>query len=149
MPAKKNAASRHASATADALSAPNRALEASFEAAKVAQLSPESLALIANFFKVLSEPSRLQIVCALKSGPLNVTEIIEHTGLGQANVSKHLKLLAQAGIVARQQRGVAAYYDIANPSFFKLCEIVCETLSIQLDQQNKQLEELTAVATQG
>lgn len=110
---------------------------------RVAQLSPESLSLVANFFKVLSEPSRLQIVCALKSGPFNVTEIIEITQLGQANVSKHLKLLSQAGIVSRQQRGVSAYYEIANPSFFKLCEIVCESLSIQLDKQAKQMEELT------
>ncbi|MEL6139938.1 MAG: metalloregulator ArsR/SmtB family transcription factor [Cyanobacteria bacterium J06626_23] len=98
---------------------------------EVHQLSPESLAQIADFFKVLSEPNRLQIVCTLKSGPLNVTEIIEQTGLGQANTSKHLKLLAQAGIVSRQQQGVAAYYEIANLAIFDLCEIVCGTLSIQ------------------
>ncbi|EDX83290.1 transcriptional regulator, ArsR family protein [Synechococcus sp. PCC 7335] len=113
---------------------------------KVAQLSLESLELVANFFKVLSEPSRLQIVCVLKSGPHNVTEIIEETGLGQANVSKHLKLLAQAGIVSREPRGVSAYYQIANQSFFQLCEIVCETLSIQLNEQNKQIEELAAAS---
>ncbi|MEL7522642.1 MAG: metalloregulator ArsR/SmtB family transcription factor [Cyanobacteria bacterium P01_A01_bin.116] len=113
---------------------------------KVAQLSLESLELVANFFKVLSEPSRLQIVCVLKSGPHNVTEIIEETGLGQANVSKHLKLLAQAGIVSREPRGVSAYYQISDQSFFQLCEIVCETLSIQLNEQNKQLEELTAAS---
>lgn len=113
---------------------------------KVAQLSPESLALVANFFKVLSEPTRLQIVCSLQSGPLNVTEIIEATGLGQANVSKHLKMLAQAGVVSRQPRGVSAYYEISNQSFFQLCEIVCETLSIQLDQQTQQIRELISAA---
>lgn len=111
---------------------------------KVAQLSPESLTLVADFFKVLSEPNRLQIVCSLKSGSLNVTEIIKATGLGQANVSKHLKMLAQAGVVSRQPRGVSAYYEISDPSFFQLCEIVCETLSIQLEQQAKQIKELTA-----
>jgi len=115
-------------------------------AGKVAQLAPESLALIANFFKVLSEPSRLQIVCTLKSGPCNVTEIIKQTGLGQANVSKHLKLLSQAGIVSRQPRGVSAYYEIANPAFFQLCEIVCESLSIQLHKQTQQVGELTATS---
>ena len=114
---------------------------------KVAQLSLESLELVANFFKVLSEPSRLQIVCVLKSGPHNVTEIIEETGLRQANVSKHLKLLAQAGIVSREPRGVSAYYKISNQSFFQLCEIVCETLAIQLDEQNKQIEELVAASS--
>lgn len=123
----------------------NQLIEYADEASKVAQLSIDSLTLIADFFKVLSEPSRLQIVCALKSGPRNVTEIVEQTELGQANVSKHLKLLTQAGIVSRQQRGVSAYYEVANPMFFKLCEIVCETLSIQLVQQSKQIEEITSM----
>ena len=113
---------------------------------KVAQLSPESLALVANFFKMLSEPSRLQIVCTLKSEPCSVSEIIQQTGLGQANVSKHLKLLSQAGIVSRQTSGVSAYYKIATPSIFKLCEIVCDSLSVQLEQQTEQAEELKAVS---
>lgn len=115
---------------------------------KIAQLSPESLTLIASFFKVLSEPTRLQIVCSLRAGPLNVTEIIETTGLGQANVSKHLKMLAQAGIVSRRPSGVSAYYEISNQSFFQLCEIACETLSIQLDQRSQQIRELISVAPQ-
>ena len=135
------------SKTSEKRSAHHQPIASTDEASQVAQLSIESLTLIANFFKVLSEPSRLQIVCTLKSGPHNVTEIIEQTGLGQANVSKHLKLLARAGIVSRQQCGVSAYYEVANPMFFKLCEIVCETLSIQLVQQNKQIEEIASVAS--
>ena len=91
---------------------------------------------------LLSEASRLQIVCALKAGPKNVTEIIETTGLGQANVSKHLKMLAQAGIVSRQAQGVCAYYQISNPFIFELCELVCDALSIQIENQNEQFEEL-------
>lgn len=115
-------------------------------ARKVAQLSPESLALVANFFKMLSEPSRLQIVCTLKSEPCSVSEIIQQTGLGQANVSKHLKLLSQAGIVSREASGVSAYYKIATPNIFKLCEIVCDSLSVQLEQQTERVEELKAVS---
>ncbi|NER81935.1 MAG: helix-turn-helix transcriptional regulator [Leptolyngbya sp. SIO1D8] len=111
----------------------------------VAQLSPTALSLMAGFFKVLSEASRLQIVCTLKAKPKNVTEIIEATGLGQANVSKHLKILAQAGIVSRQQQGVSAYYQIANPFVFELCELVCDALSIQIEQQHKQLEQLEVI----
>ncbi len=111
----------------------------------VMQLSPEALALMADFFKVLSEVSRLQIVCALKSGDKNVTEIIEITGLGQANVSKHLKMLAQAGVVSRRQEGVCVYYQIANPFLFELCDLVCNALSIQIEQQSQQFEELGAI----
>ena len=111
----------------------------------VAQLSPAALSLMAGFFKVLSEASRLQIVCVLKLGPKNVTEIIEATGLGQANVSKHLKMLTQAGIVSRQPQGVSVYYQIADPSVFALCELVCDSLSIQMERQAQQFEQLEVI----
>jgi DNA-binding transcriptional ArsR family regulator len=75
-------------------------------------LPPSALAQVADYFKVLSELSRLQVLCSLKSGSKNVTEIMEETGLGQANVSKHLKILAQAGIVSRTPQGVSVYYEI-------------------------------------
>jgi len=108
------------------------------------KLSPETLQMVADFFKVLSESSRLQIVCTLKSGRKNVSEIIEATGLGQANVSKHLKILAQAGIVSRQQEGVCVYYKIANSFVFELCELVCDSLSVQIQQQSERIANLGA-----
>ncbi|BBA78683.1 ArsR family transcriptional regulator [cyanobacterium endosymbiont of Rhopalodia gibberula] len=105
-------------------------------------LSPAVLGMIADFFKVLSEVSRLQIVCTLKRGEKNVSEIIEITGLGQANVSKHLKLLTQAGIVTRTQQGVNVVYAIANPLVFSLCDLVCNSIATQLQQKNQHLESL-------
>lgn len=111
----------------------------------ISKLSPAALGLMAEFFKVLSEVSRLQIVCSLKQGAKNVTEIIEETGLGQANVSKHLKMLTQAGIVAREQQGVCVYYSIANPFLFELCDLVCDALSLQMEQQSQQLQQLTTL----
>ena len=108
----------------------------------IANLSPAALGLMANFFKVLSEVSRLQIVCSLKTGAKNVSEIVEATGLGQANVSKHLNMLTKAGIVAREQKGICVYYQIANPFLFELCDLVCDALSAQFQQQNQQLEML-------
>ena len=108
------------------------------------RLSPETLQMVADFFKVLSESSRLQIVCTLKAGRKNVSEIIEATGLGQANVSKHLKILAQAGVVSRQQEGVCVYYQIANSFVFELCELVCDSLSIQIQQQSERIATLGA-----
>ncbi|NMF85246.1 ArsR family transcriptional regulator [Nodosilinea sp. P-1105] len=108
------------------------------------KLSPDTLQLVADFFKVLSESSRLQIVCSLKQGQKNVSEIIEATGLGQANVSKHLKILAQAGIVSRHQQGVCVYYRIANAFVFELCELVCDSLSVQIQQQSEKIAHLDA-----
>ncbi len=105
-------------------------------------LPPSALAQVADYFKVLSELSRLQVLCSLKSGSKNVTEIIEETGLGQANVSKHLKILAQAGIVSRSPQGVSVYYEIAEPFIFDLCELVGDRLSIRLEEQSLQLKQL-------
>lgn len=110
----------------------------------MSQISPTVLAHVADYFKVLSEVSRLQILCCLKSEPKNVTEIIEATGLGQANVSKHLKILTQAGIVTRQPQGVSVFYEITDPTIFKLCELVCDQLFVQLEEQSQQLKQLDA-----
>ncbi|MEW6498152.1 MAG: metalloregulator ArsR/SmtB family transcription factor [Cyanobacteriota bacterium] len=104
------------------------------------QISPTALSHIADYFKVLSEVSRLQILCCLKSGPKSVTDIIEATGLGQANVSKHLKILTQAGIVTRQPQGVSVFYEIADSTIFELCQVVCEQLAVKLEETSQQLE---------
>jgi DNA-binding transcriptional ArsR family regulator len=108
-------------------------------------LSPNALGLIADFFKLLSEVSRLQIVCSLKKGAKSVNEIITETELGQANVSKHLKMLTQAGLLTREQRGVSVYYEIANPMLFEVCDRVCDALSFQVQQQSDHLEELASL----
>lgn len=104
--------------------------------------SPQALTPVAEFFKVLSEVSRLQVLCSLKSGAKNVTEIIVATGLGQANVSKHLKMLTQAGVVVRRPKGISVFYEISDPMIFELCEIVCDRLAVRLEEQTQQLEEL-------
>lgn len=106
------------------------------------RLSPQALAPVAEFFKVLSEVSRLQVLCSLKSGAKNVTEIIAATGLGQANVSKQLKMLTQAGMVTRRPKGISVFYEIADPIIFELCELVCDRLAVKLEEQTQQLEEL-------
>lgn len=97
---------------------------------------------VAEYFKVLSELSRLQVLCVLKSGPLNVSEIMTATGLGQANVSKHLKVLHQAGIIQRQPQGVSVYYSVVDPLIFDLCELVCQRLTNRLEEQSEQLKAL-------
>lgn len=105
-------------------------------------LPPSALTQVADYFKVLSELSRLQVLYSLKTGSKNVTEIMEETGLGQANVSKHLKILAQAGIVSRTPQGVSVYYEIVEPFIFELCELVGDRLSIRLAAQSQQLKQL-------
>jgi len=103
--------------------------------------SPAALAPVAEYFKVLSEVSRLQVLCCLKAGPKNVTEVMEETGLGQANASKHLKILAQAGVVSRRPQGTSVYYEISDPLIFDLCELVCDRLALHLQEQSQRFQQ--------
>ena len=109
------------------------------------QISPQVLSRVAEYFKILSETSRLQILCSLKSGSKNVSEVMEITQLGQANVSKHLKVLTQAGMVVRQPQGVSVFYQIDDPTIFELCDLVCDRLVEQLETDSEQLKQLQAL----
>lgn len=100
------------------------------------------LSPVANYFKVLSEVSRLQILCCLKLGVKNGTKIVEATGLSQANVSKHLKVLVKAGMVTRHPEGINVYYQISDLMVFELCELVCNRLVIRLQEQTERLEQI-------
>lgn len=103
--------------------------------AKRASLSDEALELVARRFAVLSEPMRLKLVHALFSGEKNVNALVEETGGTQANVSRHLQTLTHAHILARRKEGLQVFYSIADPSIFKLCELVCGSLEKQLTKQ--------------
>lgn len=91
-------------------------------------MSPEALELVAGRFKVLAEPVRLQILQYLENGESSVTAITQAVESTQPNVSKHLKLLQDEGLVARRQEGNTVYYRIADESVFELCELVCGSL---------------------
>jgi len=93
-----------------------------------AKMSPERLRLVAERFKVLAEPVRLRILQELLAGERTVTDLVEATGLGQANVSKHLNLLLSHGFVARRREGLFALYALADPTVFQLCDVMCTQL---------------------
>ena len=79
-------------------------------------------------FRTLAEPMRLRILQALRGGERTVTDLIELVGANQANLSKHLGVLHQDGLVARRKDGLRVYYRIADPSVFRLCDVVCGSL---------------------
>lgn len=89
------------------------------------------LQAVAELFSVLSESSRLRVIQALQRGPLSVGELVESTGMKQANVSKQLGLLLHAGVISRRQDGNRAIYSIAMPLVFELCETVCRGMAKQ------------------
>jgi len=88
-------------------------------------LTPEGLALVAGRFRLLAEPLRLQILNRLQEGETSVSQLAEDIGTSQPNVSKHLRLLLEGGIVARRQEKTSVFIRIADPSVFELCQVVC------------------------
>jgi DNA-binding transcriptional ArsR family regulator len=105
------------------------------------------LEAVADYFKILSETSRLHILQCLRAGPMNVMELCEITGLGQANLSKHLKVMTQAGILTRQPKGTSAYYEIADSMVFEFCELACTQIGDRLQQQAETFLQATAIQT--
>ena len=95
------------------------------------RFDPQTLELVAERFKVLSDPTRLGILNALREGELSVSELMAETGATQSNVSRHLSVLLRHDMVARRREGTFAYYRIADPTLFRLCELVCDRLEAE------------------
>jgi DNA-binding transcriptional ArsR family regulator len=87
--------------------------------------SPGQLAAVSRLFGVLSEPSRLALLQALRGGPLTVSELMESCAMKQANVSRHLGVLHDQQLVKRERNGTSVCYEIADPMIFSLCNLVC------------------------
>ncbi len=90
---------------------------------------------VASYFQALSEPTRLRVLNQLREGERKVGELAELAGTTVANVSRHLSLLQQRGIVLREGRGTSVYYRIADPAIYELCDLVCGTVARQHREQ--------------
>ncbi len=108
-------------------------------AMKNSALSDEALEMIAGRFRLLAEPMRLKILNTLRDREMSVTELVAATGANQANVSKHLGTLLEAGIVSRRKEGLSAFYRVADASIFDLCDVVCTRLRDQLEARQSAL----------
>ena len=97
---------------------------------------------LAEYFKVFSEPNRLAVLEALRNGPLNVTAVVDKTGLSQALVSKHLKLLTIAGVVQRRPQGSLVFYEVNDKAVFKL---MAQAEKLMLASRRQQLDALAAI----
>lgn len=103
---------------------------------------PDPLAeLIAQRFRTLGEPMRIKLLDRLRDGEATVQALTAALGSSQQNVSKHLSVLLQAGIVRRRKEGNHAYYAIADESVFALCEQICGRLTRQIADLSELLAE--------
>lgn len=107
---------------------------------KKEKLGEGQLQAVADLFSVLSEPTRLRIVQRLQEGPASVGEIVTALGIKQANASKQLGILHQAGVLAREKAGNSAIYSIRMPLVYDLCGLVCRGLRQEAEAKLKLLK---------
>ena len=98
------------------------------ESRKHVPLAPAQLQAVADLFAVRSEPSRLRILQMLQRRPATVGEIVNASGMKQANVSKQLGILHDVGVLSREREGNAVRYGIRMPLVFDLCALVCTSV---------------------
>ncbi len=101
------------------------------------RMTPELLGLVADRFKALSDPCRLQLLQALRTGPRTVSELVHDTGLGQANVSRHLAQLHANAFVSRERDGLYVRYTLADKDVLRLCDLVCGRLQTEATERRK------------
>lgn len=96
------------------------------------RLDSDQLERVAHLFKAFAEPTRLAILQELKGGPRTVGEVVAAIGTSQANVSKQLRILREAGVVKHEKQGTSVLCSIADPVVFELCELVCDKINRDL-----------------
>ena len=102
-------------------------------------MTEEALGLIARRFAALAEPMRLRLLHALFDGEKSVSTLVALSGGTQANVSRHLQTLMDAGMLTRRKEGLQVFYGIGDTSIFTLCELVCGSLEQQHTQRAEAL----------
>ncbi|MGA0984168.1 MAG: ArsR/SmtB family transcription factor [Burkholderiaceae bacterium] len=82
-----------------------------------------------RYFSLLAEPARLRILQAVCDKECSVQEIVGQTSLPQPNVSRHLSLLFNAGVLSRRREGTFVFYKVSDPLVTQLCRTVCVHLA--------------------
>jgi ArsR family transcriptional regulator len=67
---------------------------------------------LSSLLKLVSEESRLKLLCILRQGEYCVCELMEHVDMSQSLISHHLKDLKDAGLVTDEKRGLRVYYSL-------------------------------------
>lgn len=101
--------------------------------------SLELLEEFSRFFRLLSEPARLRLLCLLKQGPKDVAAMIEATGFSQSHLSRQLGQLQRAGLVRRERDGVRLTYHADSALVEDLCAMVHNRLRQRLESQLQRL----------
>jgi DNA-binding transcriptional ArsR family regulator len=104
----------------------------------------EMLDAISNRFKLLSEPMRLKILKTLCEGERTVQEIVHEVGASQANISKHLSLMHDNGVVNRRKEGLRCYYRISDDSLVYACLLISKSVIENLQDRLNWIHKLNS-----
>ena len=107
------------------------------------EMSDKMMDLVARRFRTLGEPFRLRILQQLEGGEKAVGELVDALDGNQSNVSKHLTILYDAGLVSRRREGTSILYAISDPMVFRLCELVCRS---EAKKSKREFEALSGTA---
>jgi len=89
--------------------------------------------VVARYFSLLSDRTRLKILNAICNAEQPVGAIVAMTGASQTNVSRHLALMHQAGVVIRRRDGTTIYYKVADPEMVEICRAVCVRIAGRIE----------------
>ncbi len=107
-------------------------------------MTDKMIELIAKRFRMLGEPFRLRLLQQLQTGEKTVNDLVAALDGNQPNVSKHLALLYDSGLVGRRREGTSVLYSISDPMVFKLCDLVCRNAA---EKSKREFEELNGSLT--
>jgi DNA-binding transcriptional ArsR family regulator len=96
----------------------------------------------ADICKTLADPKRLMILHELRDSEASVGQLVSSLGLPQSNVSQHLAILRERGIVTTRREGTTIYYSLANSKIGEACDLVREVLADQLSQNQALVKSL-------
>ena len=106
------------------------------------KMGKEYYELHANMCKTLANPKRLQILDLLRFGEMSVGELAKQMEIREANVSQHLSLMRQKGVLSTRRKGVTIYYRLTNTKVIQAYDIMTEVLCEQLLERAKLVEEV-------
>ena len=104
------------------------------------QSTPDVFELHADICKTLASPARLKIIAALSRGEMSAGAIVAVLGASKANVSQHLAVMRQRGIVRARREGLNVYYSLTSPKIIQACQLMREVLLEQLAERRDILE---------
>ena len=105
------------------------------------ELSASHIADLAAIFKVLSEPNRLKILLSMGLECTPVSAIIARTGLSQTNVSFHLRIMREAGLVKAERNGAFIFYCLYDTTLLDMLGKMADWREAMLEMQQTALAE--------